>query len=127
MSKTYSILDNNKNTILYNILEKLKGIDKDAEAQIKEKAQPIYSCTKLKIDEIKREIEKKQSEFNSKKKMFEEVQKLDTDIEDTTFATNIKSFFEEKKEDLDKTQAKCEEVFNEFTKICDYFMVTDSV
>ena len=59
--------------------------------------------------------------------MFEEVQKLDTDIEDTTFATNIKSFFEEKKEDLDKTQAKCEEVFNEFTKICDYFMVTDSV
>ena len=81
----------------------------------------------MKIDEIKNEIKKKQDEFNSKKKMFEEVCKIDPDVEDTTFGTNIKCFFEDNKDDLDKIQKKCEHVSEQFTSVCDYFMVTDSV
>lgn len=59
LSKTINILDKNKSTMLTWLVENLKEKDPEFEMKFKLELGPVYLCTKYKVDDIKKEIEKK--------------------------------------------------------------------
>ena len=78
--------------------------------KFKPELNSIYICAKLRVEDIKKEMEKKQNEFNKYKKMFEEICKNDEDAEDTKFGKDIKSYFEENMDAVEKALKNWEKV-----------------
>jgi len=52
-------LDKERNTLLYFICEKIKEKDTEFEMKFKLELGNVYICAKLRVDDIKKEMEKK--------------------------------------------------------------------
>ena len=111
--------------------EKLKLEDKEmkeCEKFINFKADfdDCYFCLKVAFEDVKKESNKAANLLTANKNQFENLMKIDPDIEDLPFGKQISKFLVEQEPKVNNAKKAVDDVSNEFAKTCDLFMLAKS-